>query len=82
MNRLHTTPRLANTYQEPHWFTGIMKTRCSMCHKVVIAYDEETAHLRAQQITNKPKTHAKYAYIMKAYKGKCGHWHVSRGKKL
>jgi hypothetical protein len=78
----HTPIRLADTYQEPHWYTGEMKTRCSECHKVVVAYDAETARLRAQQITERPKVHPKYNYQMKAYKGGCGHWHVSRGKKL
>jgi hypothetical protein len=69
---------IAQTYQEPHWYTGIMKTRCAHCHKVVIAHDEETAYERAKQITERRKVHPKYNFRMQAYKGKCGHWHVTR----
>ena len=69
---------IAPTYQEPHWYTGVMKTRCADCHKVVVAYDEGTAHQRANQISERPKVRPEYNVRMKAYKGRCGHWHVTR----
>jgi hypothetical protein len=59
----------AETYVEPHWFTGKLKTRCRDCGKVVYP-DEATATFRAQQISEREP--------MYPYLGRCGHWHVSR----
>jgi len=68
----------AQTYEELHYYTSKIRTRCSECDKVVVGYDEETATLRAKQITERESVSLKYKCVMIAYKGKCGHWHVSR----
>lgn len=68
----------AQTYEEESYYTGKVRTRCFECGKVVVGYDEETASLRATQITNRKPVSPKYKCVMIAYKGKCGHWHVSR----
>lgn len=65
-------PYPAPTYEEPHWFTGKLKIRCSECHKV--AYPtKDIAKYRAEQISERtPMRHY--------YDGHCGHWHVSKIK--
>lgn len=65
----------AAVYTAPHWYTGKLKTRCTVCHgpngdgKVVYP-DEATARFRAVQISARQP--------MRAYRGACGHWHVAR----
>ncbi len=71
-----TQPYTADTYDEDAWERT--RTRWADCHKVIVGYDEATAQARAQQITERSLNNPKYACTMKAYKGKCGHWHVSR----
>lgn len=60
---------IAETYREEHGFTGKIKTRCTDCWKVAYP-DEATAVFRAAQISEREP--------MKAYLGRCGHWHVTR----
>lgn len=62
----------AHTYQEEHWYTGKMKTRCCQCKKVAYA-TEEIAQFRATQISERQP--------MQHYLGTCGWWHVTRGIK-
>lgn len=63
----------ADTYVEPHWFTGKPKTRCVDCGKVVFE-TLELAEARALQISERQP--------MMAYLGPtCGHYHVSRKKR-
>lgn len=63
----------AATYEEPHWFTHKMKTRCTICHKVTYA-DRIIAESRATMISERTP--------MKAYQGsECQNWHVSRIRK-
>lgn len=69
MNATH----VADTYTEPHWFDGRIRVRCTECYKVVLT-DETFAVKRAAEIS---ATHQP----MKAYLGKCGHWHLSRIKR-
>lgn len=71
---------LALTYEEPHPYQDRVRTRCVECGKVVVGYDEATARLRAEQITNRGGVSPRYDCVMRAYKGRCGHWHVSRDK--
>jgi hypothetical protein len=59
----------APLYTEPHWYTGKPKVRCAGCDKVAYP-DEETAQLRARQISEREP--------MRHYRGRCGHWHVAR----
>lgn len=59
------------TYQESHWYTGKIKTRCRNCGKVAYP-DFPTAKYRAAQISEREP--------MYAYLGACGHHHVARKK--
>lgn len=59
----------ADTYEERHEYTNTVRTRCSVCHKVVFP-DEATAQARAEVISvRRPMMH---------YLGECAHWHLSR----
>lgn len=60
---------MLETYVEPHWFTGIEKTRCVKDGKVVFA-TRAAAEQAALKISERTP--------MKAYLGACGHYHVSR----
>ncbi len=46
-----------------------LRLRCTACHKVV-KRDEEHARTRAAEITAQGTP-------MKAYRGRCGNWHLS-----
>lgn len=59
----------APTYIEPHWYTGIPKLRCGQCHKVVFS-TEEHANAAILRISARVQ--------MAAYRGRCGHWHLTR----
>ena len=61
------------TYYEPHWFTGKLKERCDSCDKVV--YSNEA---QARDVASRIQERVPH---MQVYKGRCGHWHVTRGKK-
>lgn len=76
-NKSNSIPYVAETYESPTWDGAGVRIRCSDCNKVVVGYDRKSAELRAQQITERPPVSEKYKCVMKAYLGKCGHWHVS-----
>ena len=65
----------APVYEELHWYTGKIRNRCSVCHKVVFR-DEAHAKDRAGLIRERaPETH------MRAhFNRQCGHWHI-KGRK-
>lgn len=66
---------LISTYEEAHWYTGKIKTRCSLCKKVVYV-DGEEANFCVKQIQERDPR-------MSAYKGKrCGYWHVGHKRTL
>lgn len=42
---------MINVYIEPHYWTGKLKTRCNVCHRVAYE-DEETAKAVAEKLVN------------------------------